>query len=142
MPSSIIVPDASFIISYLFDEVLAGSARRLMEDWQTSETRLVAPTLLKYEFVAGLRKRAHKGLLSADNALATFQAFQRLPIEFTVEDPLTWRSFELASQLNLPTAYDSQYLAVAEKYDAIFWTADERLFNSVSNRLNYIRLLT
>jgi predicted nucleic acid-binding protein len=31
--------------------------------------------------------------------------------------------------LNLPTAYDAQYLAVAQRYECDFWTADEHLFN-------------
>jgi predicted nucleic acid-binding protein len=35
---------------------------------------------------------------------------------------------------NRPTAYDEQYLAVAERYQSDFWTADERMFNAVSGK--------
>ncbi|MBC8099768.1 MAG: type II toxin-antitoxin system VapC family toxin [Armatimonadetes bacterium] len=42
------------------------------------------------------------------------------------------RAYELAEQLSLPTAYDAQYLAVAEHLGCDFWTADERLYNAVT----------
>ncbi|MBL8156360.1 MAG: type II toxin-antitoxin system VapC family toxin [Anaerolineae bacterium] len=49
-------------------------------------------------------------------------------------EPHTRRAYELATEYNHPTAYDAQYLAVAERYQCDFWTADERLFNAVSGR--------
>jgi predicted nucleic acid-binding protein len=39
---------------------------------------------------------------------------------------------------NRPTAYDAQYLAVAERHQADFWTADERLFNALNGKFPHI----
>jgi predicted nucleic acid-binding protein len=41
--------------------------------------------------------------------------------------------------LNRPTAYDAQYLALAERLACDFWTADERLFNAASQQLPYVK---
>jgi predicted nucleic acid-binding protein len=60
----------------------------------------------------------------------------------TVADTaLLKRAYELATQFDRPTAYDSQYLAVAERYQCDFWTADERLFNAVTASLPKVRWL-
>ena len=55
------------------------------------------------------------------------------------DDSLLKRAYELATQYNRPTAYDSQYLAVAERLNCEFWTADERLANAVGNDLSWVR---
>lgn len=62
-------------------------------------------------------------------------------IFYDVSDALLLRAYELATQLSRPTAYDAQYLAVAERFQCDFWTADERLFNAVSNSLTWVKWL-
>lgn len=47
----------------------------------------------------------------------------------------------LATEYNRPTAYDAQYLALAERLSCEFWTVDERLFNGVKDRFSAIRWL-
>jgi predicted nucleic acid-binding protein len=48
---------------------------------------------------------------------------------------------ELASQFNLAATYDAHYLALAERENCEFWTADERLYNSVRDRFSWVRLM-
>lgn len=62
-----------------------------------------------------------------------------LPIQFYIDEILLRRAFEIAVQFNRPTAYDSQYLAVAERLECEFWTADERLFNAVNQQLAWVK---
>ena len=49
------------------------------------------------------------------------------------------RAWDLAKQLTQPNVYDSYYLALAELLDCEFWTAEERLFNTVKERLPRVR---
>jgi len=50
-------------------------------------------------------------------------------------------TYALAAQFNRPAAYDSQYLAVAERLGCEFWTADERLYNAVKTHLSWVKWL-
>lgn len=50
-------------------------------------------------------------------------------------------SYELANRFNRPRAYDAQYLALAQRLDSDFWTADERLFNAVNETFSQINWL-
>ena len=43
---------------------------------------------------------------------------------------------------NRPEAYDTQYLAVAEREGCEFWTTDSRLYNSVHHTLPWVQLVT
>jgi predicted nucleic acid-binding protein len=58
-----------------------------------------------------------------------------------VLDALLKRGYELAEEFNRPTAYDAQYLALAERLSCDFWTADERMSNAVSGKFLSIRWL-
>jgi len=55
------------------------------------------------------------------------------------DDALLRRAFEIATQLNRPTAYDSQYLAVAESLGCEFWTVDEKFYNAAHDRFSWVR---
>jgi predicted nucleic acid-binding protein len=46
-----------------------------------------------------------------------------------------------ATRFNRPAAYDAHYLALAEMMNCEFWTADERLFNAVRDKLSWVRWL-
>jgi predicted nucleic acid-binding protein len=63
------------------------------------------------------------------------------PLTLHFDDDLLKRGYELATQYNRPTAYDAQYLALAERLSCAFWTAGKRLFNAVSNRLPQVKWL-
>jgi len=58
-----------------------------------------------------------------------------------MDNGLLRRAYEIATLLELPTAYDAQYLAVAERYECEFWMADERLHNAVSSRFPSVQWL-
>jgi hypothetical protein len=46
---------------------------------------------------------------------------------------------KLRDDNRLLTAYDSQYLAVAERLKCEFWTADSRLVNAVAPHLTWVK---
>jgi predicted nucleic acid-binding protein len=47
-------------------------------------------------------------------------------------DRLLKRAYVLAEQYALPSAYESQYLALAEQLSCDFWTTDKCLFDAAS----------
>jgi predicted nucleic acid-binding protein len=51
------------------------------------------------------------------------------------------RSLALAAELDIASAYDAHYLALAEELDCELWTADSRLYNAVRDRFPRIRML-
>jgi predicted nucleic acid-binding protein len=139
--TSWIVADSSFLIASVFKEKYTAQARKLLRDWARQDTQLAAPTLLKYELAAAVRKNVYRGILSTEQAEAGLRLLARQVIQFLIDDKLVRRAYELATQLNRPSAYDAQYLAVAERLGCDFWTADEKLFNAVRQQLTWVRWL-
>ena len=64
-----------------------------------------------------------------------------LPISLYGDRQLHQQAFEIAQQFNLPAAYDSHYLALAQRFQADFYTGDKRLFNTVRSTLPWIHLV-
>jgi predicted nucleic acid-binding protein len=96
---------------------------------------------LRYEVVAVSRKAVYQGRVTSEEGLRARDRLLSYPIELYFDDDLLKRSYELATAYNRPTAYDAQYLALAERLECAFWTADERLFNAVKDRSSHIRWL-
>jgi predicted nucleic acid-binding protein len=63
------------------------------------------------------------------------------PVEFHEDDALLKEAYELAIRFNRPRAYDTQYMALAQRLNCEFWTADERLVNSTQTQFSQIRWL-
>jgi predicted nucleic acid-binding protein len=79
--------------------------------------------------------------LTSQEAEVAFAKLQALPIEDTSLPGLRQRAWEIAKDFGFTTVYDATYLAVAELRGCEFWTADERLFNRVKDRLSFVKWL-
>ena len=134
--------DASIVIKLIVEEPGSGRADALWAQWIQQDVQIVAPTLLRYEITAVLRKKVCRGQLSGEIANAALAAALDLKgIEYINSPVLHVRALELASQFGLPTAYDAHYLALAEQQNCEFWTADVPLVDRVSQALPYVRQL-
>jgi predicted nucleic acid-binding protein len=91
--------------------------------------------------VAVIRKQVYRGLLTPSDAVGARELLLSKSIHLMMDDVLLRRGYELATRFNRPTAYDAQYLAVAEYLQCEFWTADERLFNAVNRDLTWAKWL-
>lgn len=49
------------------------------------------------------------------------------------------RALEIAVQYDLPAVYDAHYVALAEQFDALLWTDDQRLLRILTGRLPFVR---
>jgi len=139
--SSPVCVDASILIKLVVEEEQSDRAAALWSSWVDNRVEIVAPTLFLYEVTATLRKKVHRRLLTLAEGKEAFAA--ALAVEVTLRAPsgLHERAWELAARFNRPTAYDSHYLALAEMLGCEFWTADQRLFNTVRGELNWVRWL-
>jgi predicted nucleic acid-binding protein len=140
--NSTVCVDASILIKLVVAEPGSDRVDSLWMSWIESDARIIAPSLLRYELTAVLRKKVHRGQLDeATGSAALSTALDLMTVEYVDMRALHPRALEIACQHGLPTAYDAHYLALAEIWDCDFWTADRRLYRQVGDRLAFVRCL-
>ncbi|MCU0463364.1 MAG: type II toxin-antitoxin system VapC family toxin [Anaerolineae bacterium] len=132
---SAVVLDSGIFIASVYPETLTIQAKNLLKRLQASKTVFHAPSLLRYEMIAVSRKAVYQKRVTAEEGLTARDILLSYPITLHIDEALLKRGYEIATQFERPTAYDSQYLALAERLDYPFWTADERLFNAITSKL-------
>lgn len=138
--SSRICLDASVVVQFVMNPA-NRSVQNQWQRWDDVGIEFVAPALLGYEVVNALYRYAAYGLVSADVVASALDTVLDLPLRYHTHPQLHLRALQLAMQLALPTAYDSQYLALAEQLGIEFWTADQRLANTVRAALPWVHLV-
>ena len=133
--------DSGIFIASVYPETLTSQAKALLQQLQAAQVTLHAPTLLHYELIAVSRKAVYQRRVTAEEGLIARDQLLSYPVTLHFDDALLKRGYELAEEFNRPTAYDAQYLALAEQMVCEFWTADERLFNAVGTKYSDIRWL-
>lgn len=93
---------------------------------------MVAPILLPYEVANALHRYVLGGFLSKPQAEAFLEGALRLNIRLMGEKDLHLRALTLAQALGVQAVYDAHYLALAEKLQADFWTADGKLVRKLA----------
>jgi predicted nucleic acid-binding protein len=131
--------DANIWIKILTEEPDTGQAQDLVVQLFKERTQIIAPSIMKMEVGSILRKKWARNLLNHESLNELWNKFLTLPIVY-VEPKQTfdiaWRIAESNGMVHL---YDAIYLAISE--GITFWTADERLVNSVKQTNVTIRLL-
>jgi len=131
--------DSGILLTTVQTERFTKRARELLRTLADQEgVEFAAPTLIRYELVAVTRKWVHRGLATPEAAQIILNTLLAYPITLFFDPALLQRGYELATMYNRPTAYDAQYLAVAERLSCDFWTADERLYNAVKDHFVHI----
>jgi predicted nucleic acid-binding protein len=118
-----IVADTSALLPALVDAGSAGQAARVA----LNVPDLIAPALIDVEVVHALRGRVRGGKLEARIAVQAIADLRRIPMERFDMLPLLDRVWQLRENL---TAYDATFVALAEAFDAVLVTGDERLAKS------------
>jgi predicted nucleic acid-binding protein len=130
--------DASLVLLTLVPDPRSGDAQRLLAQWDRDRTTLIAPSLLAFEVAATLRRYVYRQDLTPEEGEEALTLFLRLPIRLSSQRGMFPLAFRLARELNQPRAYDTAYLALARLRACPFWTADERLYNTVKGRLGWV----
>jgi predicted nucleic acid-binding protein len=125
-----IVADTSALLPALVDAGSAGEAARAA----LNVSDLIAPALIDVELVHALRGRVRGGKLEARIAVQAIADLRRIPMERCDMLPLLDRVWQLRENL---TAYDATFVALAEAFDAVLVTGDERLAKSTGPRCGF-----
>ncbi len=137
-----VVVDANILIAFgLADEPLHTQAKQVLSAWQTTNEHLTAPRLFRSEITAVVRKAVYQQRMTIEQGRVMLSQLLAYPVEFHEDDALLKEAYELAVRFNRPRAYDSQYMALAQRLNCDFWTADERLANSTQGQFPHIRWL-
>ncbi len=126
-----IVVDSSIVIKWFVTEPLSDDARRVLEGYQSGALTLIAPDLLAAEIGNIVWKKVRTQGLAREDAQQIIVAFRELEIELIPTLSLLEDALKIAMTYER-TVYDSLYIALSEREQCLFITADERLVNSVS----------
>src|SRR2546428_3015108 len=140
----VVVVDANLAMKWVLNEADSGRALALLNEWNNKGMVMIAPALLTYEVTNVLYQNMRKGKINLDQAKKILIEVLAIGIEldFSNNSTLSKRAFELAHQFNLLATYDPHYVALAERENCEFWTADSRLWTAVKEKLHRVRLLS
>ncbi|AFY31078.1 type II toxin-antitoxin system VapC family toxin [Calothrix sp. PCC 7507] len=141
MAGQFICVDANFVVKLISNTLETSPYLTLWNNWEQTQTQIIAPTLLCYEVTNVFHRiKLAKQLLNTEAQEALNNALN-LPIQFYSDRQLHQQAWEIAQQFNLSAAYDAHYLALAQRFQADFYTGDKRLFNAVHSALPWIHLV-
>ena len=134
--------DASLALKVVVTEPNSDKADALFDEWANAGQHLVAPAFFEVETDSILRQKVVlRRELTLEQAESAFAKFQALPIQQVSIPEQRQRAWQIATQCGFATVYDATYLALAEFRGCEFWTADERLYNQVKDKLAFVKWL-
>ncbi len=137
--SDSLVVDSSVALKWQVSENWSDVASQMLTDWVSQGVNVMAPSLLTGEIANALYKRVRRGEITIGDAVASMNDFLAFDIEYIPLRDVSVRALALAEQFALKATYDAHYLALAEREGCELWTADERLWNSVKDRLGWVQ---
>jgi len=141
--------DTSIFLKLFFEEEDSFKAKVLMQKIIEDNEIIVLPSFAWAEIGSIFRKKIRIKQVALTDAEEMWASFKEFPgIKYiTEEDSIMDRAWKISCYFDLPTLYDAAFLAVAEEIRdrtmeiCGFWTADERLVNSLRGKKNYVNLL-
>ena len=133
------VIDASVALAWILpDENISPEVNELYQRFAAGKINLIAPQLLFYEVLNGIRSAVIQHRLDQNLAVKAIQQFNQLGIHLQVEQDGT-DIVNLAVKLNL-SVYDAAYIILTNKLKATLYTSDQKLFKAIGSVAN-IKLL-
>ncbi|MDJ0728386.1 MAG: type II toxin-antitoxin system VapC family toxin [Crocosphaera sp.] len=133
--------DANFIVLLVSLKDSENVCQQKWQEWQLSNTVIVAPSLIMYEVSNAFHRGVKAGQITQDESESLLETALNLGIHFYGDSNLHQEAFKIANLYNLSATYDAHYLALAQRLEVEFWTADKRLFNAVSQFLSWVKLI-
>jgi len=122
------VIDSSVAIKWLFLEKGSNQAEKLIHEFSS----FFVPDLFLIEMDAVISKKVRINELDPKEAPEKYKKVRKLPYNVISYKEISRLAFDLAISLPI-TLYDANYIATAIEYNAIAYTADQRLINGLSN---------
>lgn len=138
-----LIIDANIAVALVCPLPYSHACRDKMEQWVRSGVEIAVPALWDYEITSALRKQWAQGLFSREAAIAGLELIFRLPVQrISLDSDLSIAALRWAEHLGQRVAYDAQYLALAERVGAPFFTSDRKLYIHCKEiGVNFINLL-
>lgn len=136
-----VVIDASVVLKwYLDDEELGTKALNILTHYVSGDINLMAPSLIEYEVMNGLKIAQKRGRIDKESLLSGIEGFFNLEITVFNASHFSNKILDILSFFDI-SSYDASYLALAENEKSPFVTADKVLYNKVHRKLKYIKWL-
>lgn len=127
-----IVIDSSVVIKWFIVEPNSTEAHKILSAYQAHTVTLLAPDLLYAELGNIIwKKQLYQGLDQAD-AQAILKTLSTLSLAITPAVDLLHDAYRIAVAYRR-TVYDSLYLALSQREQCRFVTADEKLVNALGS---------
>ncbi len=139
--SGFVCIDASVAAKWVLVEDHTDLALKMYMDCLRDEISIVVPPHMRIEVVNSIRKQVARSLITAETAEEYLSDFMRFVVLTTEPNGLYLQAMRIAEQYNRPTAYDANYIALAQIYECDLWTADQRLLNALGGRLPFLKAL-
>ncbi|HEX6817410.1 MAG TPA: type II toxin-antitoxin system VapC family toxin [Ktedonobacterales bacterium] len=143
MSNDIVVVDTSIAVKWMVQEADTANALALLAGWVGNGIMRLTPSLLVYETANALYQHVRLGeiVLSGVSGAMDDLYVTVLVLDAASDRALSVRAVEIAHQLGLGPAYDTQFLALAEQQDCEYWTADLRFWTTAQSRFPQVRWL-
>lgn len=133
-----IIVDASIAIKWLNpSEELSNFAEKILQDYLDGKIKLAIPEFFYYEIASGISKAIMRDYITAIEGQKAIDYILQLDIK-TYPIPNVKIVYNIAQSYKR-SIYDSIYIALAQIMGAEFWTADKKLYNAVSNKLQFVK---
>ncbi len=141
--NDVVVVDASLALKWVLSEPNSSAAINLLVKWNAEKMEVKAPALFAYEATNILYRQAVTGKLTYEEAKKLFTKLFAIGIvlDFSHHKDTSIQAMEFSHRFGLPAAYDTHYLALAEREQCEYWTADTRLWNAIGGKLTWVRRL-
>jgi predicted nucleic acid-binding protein len=133
-----VVVDTSVVAKVFFAEDFSDLASALFHDAETSIHTILAPYLLAAEMVNVIRQRIRRERQSLQAAMVVLHDFLALPIEYSESPELYRQSLILTDRYGL-SAFDAQYVALAQMVGCDLWVADRKALSALAGRLPFVK---
>jgi len=134
-----VVVDSGVALKWMIAEPYTAEARALRDHCLRQRTPMVAPMLFGYEIGSVLRRKARDGEITDAAAKLALGDILHIVTLVPFDPALTERAMDIAAVMRQKAAYDAQYLALAEREGADFWTADEPFFKATHGQFSQVR---
>lgn len=144
MNRDIVVVDANIAVKWIVEEADSAVADSLLVEWNSQKKFIAVPDLFNYEIANILLKKARRNFITIARAIQARELISKMEIKvyYPLNPDINIDALEIAHTYNLPAAYDAHYLALAAREQCEFWTADERLYNSVKEHFSWVHLMS
>lgn len=136
-----VVVDASIAVKWVVAEVGDHDARALLQSWLAAGVQPVAPSWFICEVANILHRKVLVGDLSFAAALDAYDDLLQFIDIYAEKIADGRRSMQIARETHQQQSYDAQYLALAERLGAEYWTDDRRFIASASGMFPQVKQL-